>query len=365
VPLIAFYRYALAMIEFAAVVVAALTLDELVRRRPDRLRVLAGGAVAAVLVGVLALVAKPVVHTLAGHEGARNWAFASVAAALAVVALVTAGALLGSPRARGAVLAGALVLESAALFGLPQLSAPRGGRLDLAPVAFLQENLGTGRFYTLGPIQPSYGSYFGIRSINVNDLPVSLAFARYVSERLDPNAVPTVFTGANRLDSGGPTAEESLLARAEAYREIGVRYVVTGQAGLADEEGARRAGLLPAFESDHTRIYELTGTRPYWEAPGCTVAPGDGEATDVDCPAPTRLVRRELLLPGWSATVAGAEVPVHAAGELFQAVDVPAGRSRVAFAYHSPYNAGALALFVAGLALLAGGIALGRRPSPT
>src|SRR6202020_927518 len=99
----------------------------------------------------------------------------------------------GMPRGRRIgrfVVAGAVALEAAVLFAAPALSAPRPAPSALALARFLQPPLGPARFATLGPIQPNFGSYFGLAEINVNDLPVPKGFTRYIQRSLDDNADP-------------------------------------------------------------------------------------------------------------------------------------------------------------------------------
>lgn len=89
-------------------------------------------------------------------------------------------ALVRGARARALLLAVLVVGDALVLSAIPEFSAPRRVQSDLAPVAFLQRHLGTSRFFTLGPLQPNYGAYFGIASLNVNDIPTPRLFARYV-----------------------------------------------------------------------------------------------------------------------------------------------------------------------------------------
>ena len=78
-------------------------------------------------------------------------------------------------------------------------------------------------------MQPNYGSYFGISSLNVNDVPVPTAFAGYVASRLDQAVEPDVFVGdlGGGRPSSAPSPEAELLRNLDAYRAAGVAYVVT------------------------------------------------------------------------------------------------------------------------------------------
>ena len=106
-----------------------------------------------------------------------------------------AAALVPAQRARMLLAGLVLVIDAGVLFAIPMFSAPRSVRVDTQPVAFLERHLGTSRFFTLGPIAPNYGAYFGTGSLNINDLPIPSSFSNYVRRRLDPYADPTVFTG--------------------------------------------------------------------------------------------------------------------------------------------------------------------------
>jgi hypothetical protein len=96
--------------------------------------------------------------------------------ALIVVAGLSVALLRGS-RTRTMLLATVIALDAIVLFLVPELSAPRSVRTDLGPVKYLKQHLGTSRFYSLGPLGPNYGSYFGLPSLNANDNPVPSAFS--------------------------------------------------------------------------------------------------------------------------------------------------------------------------------------------
>jgi hypothetical protein len=60
---------------------------------------------------------------------------------------------------------------------------------------------------------------------------------------------------------------------------------------------------------------------------------GNTMTTQVEAVAPSLLVQSETLYPGWRAWVNGRPAAVKSANFLFRAVEVPAGRSRVAVVY--------------------------------
>jgi hypothetical protein len=297
------------------------------------------------VVAVAAVGARPLPH--------HHYLAGSAVWGLAVVLAVAAVALVRDPRRRIWLVTLFVASDALVLFALPQASAPRKVRVDTAPVSFLRRHLGTSRFFTLGPLQPNYGSYYGIGSLNVNDVPVPKAFATYVHTRLDDVVDPMVFVGnagGGRPRSAASPVQE-LLRNLPAYRAASVAYVVTPAAHPL----SRSPTLTLAFRSPSTRIYRLAGATPYFmSAPACAVRMTARDAVRLTCPRPARLVRRETYLRGWSARVDGHPTHVRRFAGLFQAVTVTAGTHRITFAYAPPYAWWGLAAFAAGCAWLLG-----------
>ena len=226
--LTAFYRYADPTWELAAVVLAALGLDDIARHRTRFRGLAAGVAVAAVASVAAALSGRAQLTAADGPAGSvtlhRHW-FATVSLALALLALATllVGGWLaaGRPGTRGGahargrgererwgrvVMAAAVSVEAVVLLGATFLSAPSSSTLDLDTVQWLQANLGTYRFATLGPVQPNYGSYYRLAEVNVNELPLPRAWTDYVFVAARRQHRPVrvhrrVFVGRRRSDS--------------------------------------------------------------------------------------------------------------------------------------------------------------------
>jgi Bacterial membrane protein YfhO len=346
---VAFYRYGFPSVELALIVLAAIGLDEIASGAVSRLRLAAVAGLTLAAVAVAAVGARSLPHH---HYLALSLVWAStVVLALAV--------------ARRAWLATLIVaVDALVLFALPQASAPREVAIDKAPVEFLQRHLGTSRFFTLGPLQPNYGSYYGIGSLNVNDVPVPKAFTAYVHGRLDDVVDPMVFVG----NDGGwrprsaPSPAQELLRNLPAYRAASVAYVL---APAGHPLGHSRSFAL-AFRSPTTRIYRLSGTTPYVTAePACAVRATTQESVQLSCARPARLVRRETYMRGWSARVDGGPAPVHRIDGVFQAVDVPAGTHSVTFTYSPPYIWWGVAAFAAGcISLLAAWLLMNLKGGP-
>jgi hypothetical protein len=347
--------------ELALVLLAASGVEALAAGRLARWAVAAGGLLGLAMVGLDLALAWPAVqaleHRAAGYHG---WPVASVAwgAGTAVVLALVAIFLRGKRRLAAALVGSVLALDALTMFVTPQLSAPRTVALDLAPADYLATHLGTARFYSVGPYQPDYGSYFGLASLDVNDLPAPTLWERYVS-RLSPNADPLIFNGG-RVVGGTPsraTQAQTLVQRLAAYEAAGVRYVLTrpGADPFAGSAGAGDGVQLVA-SSPYVSIYELPHPRPYFSATGgrCTLAWSSREAVAARCGGPASLLRLELDLPGWTATVDGHSVPIRSADGGFMSVPVPAGNSTVTFAYLPPHEDLGLAAGVAGFLLAVG-----------
>ncbi len=345
----AVFRYASASVELAVVILAALGLDALVRA-PVRRPLALAGAAALAAVGAAVLVARPLTEQLGPVYGRHPYlAVATAWAALTVGAVLLAG-LLRTPRARKLLAAGVMALDAMVLFAAPEFSAPRSVQVDTAPVAYLQHHLGDGRYFTLGPLAPNYGAYYGLASLNAVDVPVPSAFQHFVNARLDSAVNPTAFVGnlGGARPLGAPSPATELRRNLAGYREAGVRYVLT-PAGQALPQTA--GGLRLVFRTPTTWIYHLDGAAPFIAAygGGCTAARTSDVAARTSCRTVGLLVRRETTMPGWSATVDGRPATIHTVDGIFEGIAVPPGRHEVRFGFTPPNLAWGVVGFILGL----------------
>jgi hypothetical protein len=320
-----FYRYATAALELPVIVLAAIGVDDLARMSGHRRRLAVGTLGAAAAIAAAAVVAGPVIASFQKPVPGREvFLEASIAWAGLTVVAIGALALLRHRRARGRALALVVILDAVLLFAVPQLSAPRAVRTDLAPVAYLRRHLGHQRFYTLGPIQPNYGSYFRVASLRLDDFPPK-SYARFVHTRLDP------FTNFVGYQPGwAPTARQELLRHLDGYRAAGVRYVLTRPGSpLPSERGALRL----VFRSPTAWIYHLSRAAPFVSAPGCALHSVRFNQVRLYCRRPATLIRRETWFEGWGAELDGHSVRIHRVDGLFQAVRLPAGVDDVSFRF--------------------------------
>src|SRR5258708_28759224 len=209
----------------------------------------------------------------------------AIATAIACLRLMVRGASRRAVRALATLVVG----EAALFFAIRTLTSARGGSIDMPAIAFLRETLGLQRFYTLGPIAPNYGAYFGIASINHNYLPVASRWADFFKAHLDTgNDNPVVFNGP-RFE-GDTNATLQLRAHLAAYEWVGVKYVVAPGANnpfdyaqaSAQERAARKV-----YGDGVMSIYELA-------APPNSFQPLECRRTVVSrIPCPARLSARQ------------------------------------------------------------------------
>lgn len=222
----AFFRYLPPSIDFALAVLSGLALQDLAagtRVRAAR-PYWAGLGIMAIILAVGVVLAQ---QHFAFPDKPRSFLPSVGLAVFGALTLIVMGIVPATGRLRGQVVGAVISAEAILLLMVPTFSFPRKGHLELGGVHFLQQNLGLQRFFTMGAIQPNYGSYFGIASINHNDLPVPQAWVDHVMSRLDDNSLKEVFDGLDRQNRDGPTAMDNLLRNIDAYQDVGVRYVVT------------------------------------------------------------------------------------------------------------------------------------------
>jgi hypothetical protein len=344
---VAFYRYSPPTWTLALVVLAAFGFDDLVHHHVPRWWVLASGAFSVMVVALSATQARPLLHRLVGAADHRQWALASVGWALAAIGFVIVAALFLRGRTLGLVVLGVLVLDSLGMFVVPQLSAPRSVAVYPAPVAFLARHLGSSRFFTLGPLPANYGSYFALASLNSLDLPEPKRYESYVQHHL---GLPTGSGPA------APIAAATFEFHLKAFEASGVKYLLTAS-GFRLPVASDGNDLKLVFAGPSADIYQLPspGTLYGVNAGHCRILGEEISTARLVCSTSASLIRRELSMNGWSATVNGRPVPITTVG-VFQEVRVGTGRSVVTFTFTPPFTNVAVAAFLLGLLLVGGGL---------
>jgi hypothetical protein len=334
---VAFFRYSDPSWELALIVLAAFGLDETIRNLVPRWWILLSALVILVMWVLIANGARSELHRLVDAAHHQAWATASVLWALAMVGVTLVAALMLRGQTRAIVLVAVVGLDAIVMFAVPEVSAPRSATIDTAPVSFLKTHLGSSRFYSIAPIQPNYGSYFAISSLDVNDLPVPKLWSTFVTKELDPNAIPIVFNGSMRKDPKGSTALAEFAFHLRAFETAGVKYLLVPSGTVLPSFAADQ--LRRVFSDSSTQIYQLPSSVPMFSTSrgNCAVQASTDDSVTVRCRHPQSLIRRELYMPGWSASSNGSSVRITPYDAVYQQVRVPAGTSTVRFTFTPPY----------------------------
>lgn len=348
-----FYRYFAPSWELCLAVLCSLAIDDMAQgvRSPARKNYWLGMAVLA----AVAALGLGYSFDYISRPSMSVWTLRSLGLAGIISAvLILVGVLRFDGRVRSTILAVILVGEAIFNFVVPTLSFPRTGHIELGGVRFLQSHLGFQRFYSLGPIAPNYGAYFGIASVNHNDLPIPQDWVAFVLGHLDDNAWPVAFNGINRTRAEGPSAAENLIRHTDDFQRVGVRYVIAspGTNPFGDPDS-----FPPIYSDAAMAVYELPHPQPYFMAQGCQLSAESREMLTAECTQASHLVRLELAMPGWHASVNGVEQPV-VKEDLFEGVDLPPGLSTVAFYFLPPFMKAGYAAFALGCLGLLAGLAL-------
>ncbi|MGH8989108.1 MAG: hypothetical protein ACRDXC_11035, partial [Acidimicrobiales bacterium] len=358
---VAAYRYLPPSLALAAVVLAAIGIDDLRRKSVPRWFTLAALA-AGVLVALALLDAGRGLIDELGSTGAGRFASVSVAWGFGIMVLVAVVALVLRGRLRTGAIVALVVVDALAMFVGPEFSAPRSASVDARLVAAVRSQTGLGRFYTLGPFTPNFGSDFGIGEVDVNDLPMPKRYTTYITSRLDTNVLPNIFIGDTKLRSTGPDPLQELVEHFTAYERLDVRAIVA-LPGTIPAATSRSLGLRLVYSDTKADVYATPHPSSYYSvlprrsgssgSSGCRLTHESLEGVVADCRHPAVLVRRELSMTGWTATVGSSRAPVRTRDDLFQEVSLPGGRSVVAFSFTPPHERGALAALLVALAAIA------------
>lgn len=230
---VAVYRYVTCSVLFCLCVLAAFCLDDLrTTRSRELVRRIAPGMAVVVVVFAIGFFSTPAArHWAHQHEPTLYWgSLAILAVTVAAFAVTTVvGARLG--RGRGGslacvVLGAILVVEATGFFEVPILAYPRQVVYDNSVVSYLRANLDDQRFFTVGPVGPNYGSFYGISSLDLSDLPAPSSWTTFVHDELSPCILPW------QLGSPSPpwclSAIFEFVAHEPAYASAGVKYLVVG-----------------------------------------------------------------------------------------------------------------------------------------
>lgn len=343
----AFYRYCVPSVEFAIIILAAYGLQGVLTKTITRARLASAYFVFSVGLIALAAIIKHYWALLVAGSEHKYFVLVSGLWAALVVGLLAATIVVVKRKYIYPIMFLIVSADVILMFFIPTFSTPKM-TVDKSPVHFLQRNLGsTGRFYTLGPIQPNYGTYFNIGEVNTNDLPVPLLWTNFFTKKLDTNTDVVLFTGGYRANINGPSAFDEFLLNEKNFEYIDTKYLVTSHQQLTNSQ-IIASGLEEKYSDSVVDIYQLPSTTPYYQVTGnCNIyGTQDLSTVHVDCNKNGgNVVRKELFMPGWQATIDGKTVNVNEYGKLFQSINLSKGSHNVTFNFNPPYILEAWLLF--------------------
>ena len=250
----AFYRYSPPSWEMALAILAAMTLNDLRCGLPRLLWPLAW------TLGALALAAS----IAWPWRASWGWPTGQIEKMGMLIGVAIFWALMGlglvllvwfvlREEHRRWALSTLLIVDAAVLFAVPELSGVHVGRMDRPAIHYLRTHLGFSRFYTFGPIQPNYGAYFQVASINHNYLPVPQSWVNYVQNELFPFMKRT--NGVVFLAYfGAQYGVDALYQHIKNYENVGVRYVITSRG-----QSMTPSVSIPSGRNSNTPLPLLTG----------------------------------------------------------------------------------------------------------
>jgi hypothetical protein len=162
-----------------------------------------------------------------------------------------------------------------------------------------------------------------------------------------------VYNGSFEHIAGGPDPEQEFLAHITTFEDAGVKYLITfAHAPVPTTPSGLRLHLV--FANPSMDVFAVPHPEPMFSVRGggCLINAAGVDSVTVDCPSPHALVRRELIMPGWQATVNGKAESVRSYDHVFEQVELPAGITKVHFTFAPPHIDLALPAFVLGLLAL-------------
>jgi hypothetical protein len=267
-----------------------------------------------------------------------------------------------SVRARRAI-GVAIVVEALICYVVPMLSLPRSGMLDQRLVTFLQANIGFARLYSLDRFAPNYGTYYRLPMINFEEPMVSPAWANEYTTRLDPYAESPFYFLQQRIgaSTGKPAREDVLATNPTAFADLGLRYVIDRPGRMERAFASRRERPRVVYHDDVASIYLMPAAKPYAEAADCRLSFASRDDVVANCSERSRLIRRELFYPGWSALVNDSPSQLRSYAAIFQQVALPRGHSVVRFRFAPAHERFVFTLWAVALLLVAAGSMLAVR----
>jgi hypothetical protein len=247
-----------------------------------------------------------------------------------------------------------IVGEALLYFFVPTAESPKQITIDYAPIEFLQKNLHQERFLDFAVLYPNWGTEFGINSLSAIDLPFPRAYKNFIEDDLYPGLYP----GNQFVVKGGMTGidelEVKLIHHFKAFEDASVKYLLVPSSIIINPE-LTTLGVKEVYHDPLATIYQMPYTRAFLSASSsCHVTSSTDDVATVNCTtAGSHLLRTELSMKGWTATVNGKPATITTVDGVYQRIAVPEGTSTVVYRFYPPHERYALLVaFFGGLFLI-------------
>ncbi len=343
IPLIenvSFGRYIMSSCELSFILLAAFGLMDLAESaKAKRLFTVTTGVMLLGLIWIVLAASSLNDHIIYGHRARYIYAFLDAIPFIAIIALLVLGRL---TKYRIVPLLVALVLvgESLLMFGVPGGGSAKVVNVDMGPITYLRTHQGQDRFLDFAVITPNWGTEFGLNSLNAIDLPFPQKFSNLIERQLYPGLTPSnQFVIHNGL-TGLTAQEDELVTHFKNYEAASVKYLLLPVA-LPILPALTKLGVKLVYSDAKADIYKMPDPRPFYstKSSSCTVKSESTNEATVNCPnGGTTLIRTELMMAGWKASVNGRAVDIKTRDGVYQSVNVPEGTSTVTYRFLPPHE---------------------------
>jgi hypothetical protein len=347
-------RYIMPSCELAVIVLAVFGLADLADKSSHAPRRAFLSTIFMIAVMSLALVLSRSLNQGLVLHGAQRALFAlSAVLPFASLFLVAAVLVWRNPSTRVALVIAVVVSESLCLFFVPTLAAPAHVAVDTTPIQYLQQHQGEDRFVDLSVLYPNWGSQFSLNALNAIDLPFPERFTVLIQRQLFPGLRPrNAFTRDSVLYI--PKQENELAEHLQSYEDASVKYLLAPRSLTLSSE-LRALGVKAVLRDQTATVYQLPSTRPFFSTSlPCRLASTTVDVVTVSCSKATTLLRTELSMSGWSASVNGHSTTIITVDGVYQDVRVPKGTVTVVYSFLPPHEHLALVVSLLAALFLAG-----------
>lgn len=350
IPLIenvSFGRYIMSSCELSFILLAALGLTDLAERaRAKKLFTITSAAMLLGLVWIVLAASSLNAGIVLGGHKRIIFAFLDAIPFIAIIALLVLGRLTKF-KITPLLVALVLVGESLIVFAVPSGEAAKYVTVDQGPITFLQTHEGQERFLDFAVITPNWGSQYGLNELNAIDLPFPESFSHLIERQLYPGLTPANQFVIHNGITGLTAQENELVTHFKNYEAASVKYLVMSTA-LVILPALTNLGVTLAYHDAMVSIYQLPHPRAFLStrSSSCTVTTTNVNTAAVNCPnAGSTLIRTELMMAGWKATVNGKSVAIKTVDHgVYQSVSVPRGTSSVTYSFLPPHEKYAILL---------------------